>query len=139
MKIDAKLELKYDRSALDRLLEVDEDAANRIAERVTELAIMNAPVRDGTLRRSIRWESFQEHTGVFTECGYGAYVELGTGLFGPQHRRITPRTKRVLAWKDRKGKWHYARSVRGMRARPYLAPALHTAIREASALLEGLI
>jgi len=38
-----------------------------------------APVRGGTNRRSIRWERLGAlKFRVFTESGYGAYLELGT-------------------------------------------------------------
>lgn len=49
---------------------------------VVQEAKRNAPVLTGTLRRSIDSEVRQQGTrleaNLFTQCGYGAYPELGT-------------------------------------------------------------
>ena len=42
--------------------------------------------------------------------------EVGTGIYGPKKRRIVPRNKRFLAWKDLDtGQWRFARSVKGVK------------------------
>jgi hypothetical protein len=48
---------------------------------------------------------------------YSIYVELGTGIFAEKgNGRKTP-----WVWKDFNGKWHF---TRGMKARPFLRPAV---------------
>lgn len=60
------------------------------------------PFRTGTLRRSIT--SHVARTGsiitgtVGTVIFYGLYLEEGTGLFGPLHRKIVPTRAQALRW-----------------------------------------
>ena len=55
------------------------EALNRLAEHVTAGAKRRSPYKTGTNRRSIRWAAPRggERT-IFTQSGYGAYLELGT-------------------------------------------------------------
>ena len=61
-----------------------------------------APYRRGTLRRSIAWESIGSEANpvarVFTTCGYGGYVELGTKRMAanPYLMRAFTKTKRDM-------------------------------------------
>jgi HK97 gp10 family phage protein len=55
---------------------------------------------------------------------YAKYLEWGTGLHGPQRRRIYPKHGKVLAWKSG-GKLHFARSVEGMHPAPFIRPVFH--------------
>ncbi len=54
---------------------------------------------------------------------YAIFVHEGTGIFGPFKRPIVPKTKPFLAW-QKDGIWHFAKSVRGMKARPFLQQAV---------------
>lgn len=77
---------------------------------------------------TIKFEMVEESEGEITaqlqtESGYGGYIEIGTGLYGPQKSRVVPVTKKVLAWQDKNDEWHYAKSTKGMHARPYMYPA----------------
>lgn len=59
-----------------------------------------------------------------TESGYGGYIEIGTGLYGPQKKRVVPKKKKFLSWIDPEtGKRIFAKSTQGMHARPYMYPA----------------
>lgn len=51
---------------------------------------------------------------------YARYVHDGTGLYGPLRRKIVPKTRKALHWP---GAAHPVKSVKGMRARPFLAEA----------------
>lgn len=65
---------------------------------------------------------------VGSSVKYARYVEEGTGIYGPRHRPITPKRASVLRWIPKgASKPAFARSVRGMRPRPYLVPALAAA------------
>jgi len=76
------------------------------------------------------------------------YIETGTGIYGPRHHRITPVTKRALAFHrgtfgkggslrlsgrpragaaGRSAQLVVVRSVRGMKARPYIAKSVKEA------------
>lgn len=53
---------------------------------------------------------------IGTDSEYGAYVELGTGIYAEGGGRPTP-----WVYQDAKGNWHY---TRGNKAQPFLKPAL---------------
>lgn len=59
---------------------------------------------------------------------YALYVHEGTGIHGPKHRYIRPRTKRFLRFKPRgSADFVFARQVAGMRANKFLLRALPAA------------
>ncbi len=56
---------------------------------------------------------------------YGEFLEEGTGIYGPTKRTIVPVSKKVLSWLDEDGKRHFAKSIKGMKARPVLKDTLN--------------
>jgi len=59
---------------------------------------------------------------------YARYVHDGTGLHGPRHRWITPRSRKFLRFRPHhRGRYVYARRVQGMVANPFLRNALPAA------------
>ena len=77
------------------------------------------PVDTGNLRNSItHMVDEQEPAAIIgTDSEYGAYVELGTGIYAEGGGgRPTP-----WVYQDANGKWHY---TRGNKAHPFLKPAL---------------
>ena len=76
------------------------------------------PVDTGNLRDSITHVVDEQEPAVIigTDSEYGAYVELGTGIYAEGGGgRPTP-----LVYQDAKGNWHY---TRGNKAQPFLKPA----------------
>ncbi len=76
------------------------------------------PVDTGNLRNSItHMVDEQEPAAIIgTDSEYGAYVELGTGIYAEGGGgRPTP-----WVYQDAKGNWHY---TRGNKAQPFLKPA----------------
>ena len=78
---------------------------------------------NGELRNSILYTVNDNKVDIGTNVYYAPYVEYGTGLFGPAGARIYPRHAKVLHWTDRDGE-HFAKSVKGMKPRPFMHPAL---------------
>jgi HK97 gp10 family phage protein len=78
-----------------------------------------APHQTGSLQRSILTETTWPEASVTVEEKYGIYVEEGTGLYGPNHSRIYPKTARALHWGN-----VFARSTKGMKAQPFFEPAI---------------
>jgi hypothetical protein len=87
-------------------------------------------VDTGKLRASISVQLKKKSSRVLavqigTNVRYAIWVHDGTGLYGPEHRMITPKTKRYLRFKPHgSNKYVFAKAVKGMRPNPFLANAL---------------
>lgn len=85
----------------------------------SDLVTVNGDLRQriGSRRHNARW------------------VHDGTGIYGPRHARIVPKTASSLAWRStvygaKYGKyagWAFAKSVKGMKPNPFLKNALPAA------------
>ncbi len=113
--------------------------------RVEAEAKRRCPVDHGRLRASITTQLASGHSSgvpfhvrIGTNVEYALYVEKGTGLYGPRHARIYPTRGKVMVFTPRKAPGGafvkrgdrvtvFARSTRGMPARPFLGPSLHAA------------
>lgn len=94
-----------------------------------------SPVADGGNKDTIDFEispaGQQIKATLFTESGYGGWLEVGTGVFGPHRTPIVPVHGRFLVWPVFEGTsvdpvdWRFAKSVQGRPATPYLYPALN--------------
>lgn len=93
-------------------------------------AMKDCPVDTGTLSGSIDYDSDDKQMIVGTNEEYAPYVEYGTGIYGPHKSPIVPTEKKALHWKDKAGKDHFAKSVKGMKARPFIKPALSKHVDE---------
>lgn len=113
----------------------------RLQTEVTAEAKRNTvPFRKtGNLGRTIR-PGYLSATQAFVHAraSYAAYVEKGTGIYGPNRRPIVPKRARVLAWRTgavtlgggsrvkggvEQAGWAFAKSVRGRPATPFMEPA----------------
>lgn len=95
-------------------------------------------VDTGRLRQSITYQFLlvggKPVVRVGTNVKYAVYVHEGTGLYGPKHTLIRPKSKKALKWKAKKGSIHagkdgftYAKYSRGMRPNAFLRDALPAA------------
>lgn len=118
--------------------------ADDMGRRVVAAAKDRAPVDEGRLRASITHTVEVGPTSVVLRVGsplpYARYVEEGTGIHGPKHARIYPKTKQALKFKAgrqmgplRQGQKRAAktkrpfvivRSVAGSPPNPFLKDAL---------------
>jgi phage gpG-like protein len=65
---------------------------------------------------------------VGTNVNYARFVHDGTGLYGPRGRMIRPVRRKFLRFRPHgRGRWVYARQVRGMVGNPFLRNALRAA------------
>lgn len=82
-----------------------------------------AGFKTGTLARSITSAVFplgQSVKGITSASAvYAPYVNNGTGLFGPHHQPIVPKTKKFLRWKG-EGGYIFARSTKGMKGKHFM-------------------
>lgn len=130
------MEVKIDSTELRKMLqEATKKQLTLQAIKVQTAARQNCPVDNGTLRRSISYvitgtspESMVARVGSNVE--YALYVEEGTGIYGPKRKRIVPRTKEFLRFMPKgAANFVFARSVKGMPGRHYLARAIQSAFR----------
>jgi hypothetical protein len=94
---------------------------------VVQRAKEKAPRAQGTLSGSINATPVKKtgngyESSVGTNVEYAPHQEYGTGIYGKHGRPITPKGKKVLAWKGGKfGKgWHFARQVKGVRPKKFM-------------------
>lgn len=146
---------KYERIEADNRLRFGfEQFLNMLADK----ARLKAPVATGALQSSITYEIGVEGGKIVGVVGsnlkYAPYVELGTGVYGPKHAPIRPKNKKILAWvssgprpttpagwkaAQREGRAVFALQVRGMKARPYLLPAVNENIGKIVDFLKGAL
>jgi len=104
----------------------------RRGRRVENQAKINCPVDSGRLRASIHLRHVLIHgepgVEIVAATNYARWVHDGTGIYGPRHQRIYPRTAKFLRFRPKGSRvFVYARSVAGMRGRPFLTDALAAA------------
>lgn len=124
--------LRLDEAAVNRMMTSPEGPLYRYLLQkgllVEAEAKRRCPVDTGRLRSSITTEMFVEDGApvarVGTNVEYAAFIEFGTGIYGPRGQPIRPVRAQYLSWIPRGGKRVFAREVRGVRPRPFLLPAL---------------
>lgn len=95
----------------------------QLAEYLRDLATDQGriPFKTGQLRKSITSQVLSDTEAVVgTNLYYARWVHDGTGLYGPMRRKIVPKKKKALHWP---GAAHPVKSIKGMKARPFLAQA----------------
>ena len=114
----ADVEVKTNREMVEKAFdEACLHALERIGMQAVGYAMNLCPVDTGDLRNSITHQVKADENAVYigTNKEYGAYVELGTGMYYPGGR------KEPWAYKDGKGEWHF---THGQKAQPYIKPAV---------------
>lgn len=123
---------------------------------VMEQKLLIAPfTSSGALSRADHISELTPLSATVTNSApYAAFVEQGTGIYGPLHRRITPVTARVLAWRTgavrltgasriRKGRelagWAFAKSVAGRPATPFFWPGVEHAVARSGTIIRDVI
>lgn len=96
----------------------------QLAAQIEEIATRQGriPYRTGQLQKSITSQVLSDTEAVVgSNLFYARFVHDGTGIYGPLQRKITPRRKKALYWKDAA---HPVKSVRGQKPQPFLAEAV---------------
>ena len=128
-KFESKMIVPVERGLLAASIVVQNEARKR------------APVDAGILRNKILATGKIDRSGrsivtsVIAHTKYALFIEVGTGIFGPKKKRIYPKHAKVLRFMTSRTQGNYApelasgrgvvfaKSVKGMPARPFLAPA----------------
>lgn len=126
-KLDFKIEVDNRKIITDQAKKQIMDAledCGKVAEGYAKVNLTDQKAVDtGELRRIVTHKVVHEkgkdvcYIGVphSSRKSYGAYVELGTGIYYQGGR------KTKWTYKDRKGKWHM---TNGMKPRPFIKPAI---------------
>ena len=83
MSADFSIDLNT-QAIIDKIKNVSEGGMKDLAEDITENAKDLSPVDTGTNKASITWDEQNGKYKVYTESGYGAFLELGTKKMNPQ-------------------------------------------------------
>jgi hypothetical protein len=67
---------------------------------------------------------------ISNDTSYLPYIERGTGLFGPRHAWIVPKTAKVLSWMQN-GRQIFATRTRGMESQPFIKEAIRAGMEVA--------
>ena len=79
MADEMTFKVTFNEQILKKIEKAPTEALNRMAEHVEAGAKRRSPVKTGTNRGSITWDAPRGgERRIFTQSGYGAYLELGT-------------------------------------------------------------
>lgn len=103
---------------------------------VQGIARQQAPVKTGRLVNSIGYKVKGLEATISPKVGYGIFVEMGTGLYGPKGHLIEPKQSKVLATKQNPGfgkstsggYYIIGKYSRGQEANPFMERSAHLAM-----------
>jgi len=106
-----------------------------------------APRKTGFLQRNIAPGAItKDYAIVDANAPYSGFVEFGTGIYGPLHRKIVAKSGKIMAWRvgavrltgrsrvssgQETAGWAFARSTRGRPPTPFLIPGAKIAVKNA--------
>lgn len=92
------------------------ESADAIRDEARSLAVGSI---EPSIQSDVDKRRFPTFSMVWTDHLAAKFKEFGTGLFGPNRKRIFPKTKRFMRWIGEDGAVVFARSTRGQRAEPF--------------------
>lgn len=105
-----------------------ENFAFRVGSEVTEIAReKTAPIKTRNLKRDIQVINVSSKSvtiGNTLKASYAKFVHNGTGIYGPEKRKITPKKARAL-----KTPYGFKKSIKGQKANPYLENAFNEYVK----------
>lgn len=147
------MRLKLNRSAIKQAMTGDDGPVVRgvteMCNDVVNVAKPNAPVDEGQLRSSIDYAVDVSGAQVRGRVGSGlpqaAYINFGTGIYGPKGAPITPKHGKWLVFepsrgmgplrsggrhraKGKRGALVFAKQVRGTPKNPFILDALESVV-----------
>lgn len=137
-QLRARLRAIHDGKRILQKLQTDTTfEAKQLTRPFRKTGLLGASIKPGYLTRT--------DALVVAGARYAAYIEYGTGIYGPKHKRIVPKNGKFLAWRTgavtlsgasrvKGGKqiagWAFAKSVKGRKATPFLLPGAKAAVRK---------
>ena len=87
-----------------------------------------APKDMGFLMRNIDYK-IDKNVIKFSFPNYAEFLEYGTGIYGPKHQPIKPKSAKALHWK-KGGVSIFAKEIKGMRPQPFIRPTIHQKLKK---------
>jgi hypothetical protein len=135
------------KARLNRLGHMDARLMKLLGNQVIREAMIRAPKKTRNLSRSLTYQPISDTSArVAARANYAAFVEFGTGLYGPKREKITPKVKKAMRWMSgpssafrltgsvRSGNagagsgYAFATSTKGMHPHPFLEPGAKAAL-----------
>ena len=130
-----KVKITIDTSKLDmgNIPKFKEEVLEQTSKRGKQILQVNTPKETGAGANAYKIIKSENQHEIRNDKRYLPWVNDGTGLYGPRHRRITPVNARVLHfhWKGRE--W-FLKSVKGQKPQRFVEksmPEIVEAIPEA--------
>lgn len=125
-----EITLRLDTKELEKLRHVlparAEAGLKKTALLIEGYAVAEAPAQTDNLQNSgttsFTGSGFLTEARVTFAAPYAAYVHEGTGIYGPEQRRIEPKDAKALAFYIGE-KLVFTRSVKGQKGQPFLKKA----------------
>lgn len=116
IEVEIKLSPQFEELANGDWSNVIDLALKKSIAEAESICIREAPVKTGTLRRSIGSHQSGKNTVYLSGVKYWRHVEYGTGS-----HTITPKSAKLLHWNDGSGE-HFAKKVfhPGTKANPFV-------------------
>lgn len=88
-------------------------------------AVEEAPHQKGTLWKSIKTKvaSNGDSGEIYSKLDYAKWQDEGTGIYGPNRAPIRPKNAKTLRFKNKAGKWVFARQVKGVKPKNFMKKA----------------
>jgi len=142
-RANVEVEIRMHPDALDQIVRKTLVAIERAGQEGMNVAKQESPKRTGHNMRSISYEVQVDGVDVrlivSTASGYGGWLAIGTGIYGPRGQPIRPKRAKVLAWKGEDGKVHFAKEVKGFPPDPYMNIAYEATKKALVRELEGSV
>lgn len=107
---------------------ISENFLFQVGSEVTEIAReKTAPIKTKNLKRDIQVINVSSKSvtiGNTLKASYAKFVHNGTGIYGPEKRKITPKKARAL-----KTPYGFRKSIKGQKANPYLENAFNEYVK----------
>ncbi len=116
--------------------------ANAAGSAGVEAIRRHAPVHTGATANTIRFHHLVLPKGPTVRykaaTRYAIFPEVGTGIYGPMHRYITPTTAKALSWIDQQtGQRRFAKRVKGQRPQRFFKKGLEEVFSPANVVYYG--
>lgn len=121
--VKVKITVDTSKVNMDNIPKFKDEVLEQTSKRGKQILQENTPKETGAGANAYKIIKSENQHEIRNEKKYLPWVNDGTGIYGPRHRRITPTHARVLHfhWKGRE--W-FLKSVRGQRPQKFVEKSM---------------